>query len=215
MIRKLLTILKAEGVRGIITRIRNRFISEAYGYEVELDKAQVQENNDFCLCQVTCTLIEQAAIQHPLELTKKKYEIIRDSLNSENTNRYYFILDRNENICGFCALAFADIYDSCIDYTLRKRQGKVHFYDDHTFEVYRGKGVHRFSIASRILLARDSGYKWGTANILKGNTISENNYCSHGFTNQLYFRYLHIGRYQNTSKVEISRDTNLVLGHYK
>ncbi len=69
--------------------------------------------------------------------------------------------------------------------------------------------MHKFSVYSRLELAKKLGYSKAIVNILKGNLYSEKSYKGLGFIKNLVYYYVHILNFKKTLLVWLRNNFKL------
>lgn len=169
-----------EGYYELLKSIsRNIYISE-FVYKVKLEPFDVAFSDSLIFSEMTLSDLCEAKATYHKEINPYKYAIIYDRIVKNSSDKVYLVRYEG-NIAGYFHIAFEDNYDTCTNVYIENISDNIHLFDDYTFKDYRGKGVHNFSIYSRLKLGLDKGFKTATVHILKDNIFSIKAYRKNGF----------------------------------
>ncbi|MBC8487332.1 MAG: GNAT family N-acetyltransferase [Bacteroidetes bacterium] len=120
------------------------------------------------------------------EINIDRYNYLRQLLTGSSSN-CYIVKNINGDICGYCAMWFGEgLYDQIFGRIKNLNiNDNGYLFRDYTFKKFRGKGVQKFMIYSRLEILRNNGYKTATTRIAIGNYISERVYKKFGFIGNL------------------------------
>lgn len=113
------------------------------------------------------------------ELSIRKTELLIQRIKS-SVAQVYMVIEKND-IVGWVCLSTYPEYESGIRKNVHLGQKEIYFFDDYIFERFRGKGIHKMTIQSRIGLAVEKGFHIGKVIIYANHYASEKNYLVNGF----------------------------------
>ena len=182
-------------MKNIITKIKNKNLFELFysfkrfiycsvsEYKVNLMFKENYFSDSFVFSEMSISDLEEIINENKQELIYQKYLIIHDRIINNSANKPYIVRYEN-NIAGYYHIAFDDNFDTVANLFISKKGDTIHLFDDYTFEKYRGKGIHGFSVYSRKMVGCKERKKFATVNILDGNLFSEKSYIKLGFVKQ-------------------------------
>lgn len=171
---------KEKGINGVIKSAFSRLYLVGYVYKSSLENLPSINSTVFEFRKMEFKDLEKIKILYCNEFSSEKFDILRKRLISNDSETPYIVL-YNKIIAGYFHIAYKSSYDTTLKIQVVYDKDNIHLFDDYTFRIYRGKGVHKFSILSRTKLGKSKGYKTATVHIIKGNKYSENAYINSGF----------------------------------
>jgi hypothetical protein len=203
---KLQEVYDSEGVSGILQRIKSRVYREAFTYRIELEQAKMDSDcDDKELIELNIKLLDQIYADYRCEITPRKYEILKERLQTSLSDRGFVVVDKDNTVYGYYHFSFKSNFDTCVNYLVPDEAFNIHLFDDYTFENRRGNRAHTFSITARLRLAKELGYKTATVNIQGKNQYSERAYQNIGFIKQQEIQYYKLWIIKKTRVRELLR----------
>ncbi|MFA7450081.1 MAG: GNAT family N-acetyltransferase [Bacteroidales bacterium] len=172
--------MKEKSVIGLFTRALNFVYKKGYIYKISLENLSLMHGESFEFKKMSLLNLEQIHKTYSSEFSSDKFKIISKRLH-QSDNEIPYIVFYNNNIAGYYHIAYKDNFDTTLKIPAINDKNNIHLFDDYTFKAFRGKGVHKFSICSRLKLGKSKGYKTASVHILKGNKFSEKAYVRLGF----------------------------------
>ncbi|GLI56920.1 hypothetical protein PM10SUCC1_24340 [Propionigenium maris DSM 9537] len=178
MIAKVKFILKNEGVRGVISRLKAKVYQDYFLYEIDLKNFSKIESFEI-------RKIEDLHLK--LLISEKNEEIRTEKINrlqqrQFNNETQDFVIIEAGAIAGHYGLAFKNLEsDPDINNGLEFGNETTYLYDDYTFKKFRGRGYHKKSIVDRLMHSKQKGYKKSIVLIYCDNIISQKSYERLGF----------------------------------
>lgn len=190
--------LKGKGLKEILILLQEKIVSKVYGYYIDTKALCINKRYNYKLVPMTLEILENIKNDYKCEINEIKYKILKNRIKYIKKEIGFVVQDENENFCGYFHLATQDTWDSCSNSIVRIDSDMVYLFDDYTFEQFRGKGVHSFSIIERLFFADKQGYTKAVVNIVLGNFVSEKAYQKIGFKKYIEYTYLHILKFKKT-----------------
>ncbi|MDP4176853.1 MAG: hypothetical protein Q8900_00750 [Bacillota bacterium] len=178
---RILRVFQEEGIKGINNKIICRFYIKMYIYKTDLRFINKYSEKKLKLVSLNDEMLDIMYKKYHDELEYEKYELLKNRLNEESTDKTYVVLDSENEICGYFNIAFGEGFDRYTNYVISNENLNVYLFDDYTFIKKRGMGIHKFSIYSRCELAEKLGYKTASVMIISGNKYSEHAYTKFCF----------------------------------
>lgn len=147
-IKNLIKSYKSNGIQEVLHKIISKIYLKEYLYKVEITNGYSYTNNKFRLSELNLQILNEMMSNYPGEIDECKYNILKERLKKPDENTY--VVFENEEICGYFNIAYKDTKESCANVIINISKDSIYLYDDYTFIKHRGKGVHKFSILSRI-----------------------------------------------------------------
>ena len=178
MIKKFLNILKKEGLRGILNRIKTKVYQTYYLYEIDL--TSIELDNKIFLVELNNNLLEKLKFESNGEISDEKISILKKKLNFTEIKDYIFL--ENELMVGHYGLAFENKKENpYINNNLKINWETSYLFDDYTLKRFRGKGYHKRSILDRLAISKEKECKKSTVLIYVDNIFSQKSYERIGF----------------------------------
>jgi hypothetical protein len=130
------------------------------------------------LVELDVDLLDRMRAEYPRELPQRKHAILHERLAS-TAEKGWAILAEDE-LCGYCHVAIADVRNERINHRVRLRPGQAYFVDDYTVKQHRGRGLHTFTIARRCQLLTAMGFTEGVVTVTRSNRASRASYAKFG-----------------------------------
>lgn len=197
-----LNFISYENIRKILSKFK--FITVSYGYIVNFDCIQSDENDKYKILPMTLGDLNEISNEHIDEIDMTKYDILKNRLENNEYEKAFIVVNAKEETCGYFHIAYKNTRCGVINYNIKVSSDIVYLFDDYTFEKYRGIGVHKFSIEARIKIAKRQGYKKAIVNIVSNNIFSEKAYTHSGFNKYKKYVYIHIFNLEKTFAREVS-----------
>lgn len=164
--------------KKIITKIKNDIFTEFYLYKIELENINFKKNN-FILKKISFTELE--LLNKINEIDKKRIEILKDRSFNYEEMLNYVVVESDEILGYFSLLLKSNENNPYVSSKLRIPKESTYLFDDYTVKKHRKKGVHSFSVLSRLKISKDLNYKEARVLIDKRNYFSQKTYESLGF----------------------------------
>lgn len=193
--------IKEKGIKGCIKSV-TRFYTITYGYKINISILKA-ESNLYSFKKLDKDLLKRISIEYTNEVSLKKIEHLNSRLENDAKEKPYVVIDHQGSICGYFHISYTNTFDSSINSIIELESNSVYLFDDYTFSKYRGKGVHKFAVHSRLSIAKKEGYKVALVNIIKNNIPSEKTYKQIGFVKYKKYTYIHLGYIKKTFKKDL------------
>lgn len=194
----LFKIIKDEGVLGIVDQLKQKVLTKTFGYILILDEIDYEQKYEYKLLSMTMEILNNMMNENRNEIEIDKFNILINRIENNKFQKAFVIKNNEEQICGYFHMSYKDARDGCINYNIKVNSDTVYLFDDYTFEKFRGKGVHKFSIIARLKIAKLQGYKKAIVNIISNNIHSEKSYINIGFKKNIKYIYYHILKFNKT-----------------
>ena len=177
-----------ERVRAMVKRSRKRLakLTRTYGPEVLYTFTMPAARDvsspldaEFQLVEADIDKVHQMKTLYPALLSDGKYRVLLDRLE-QTTERCYVIQDEQGAVYGYAHMALDDHINTRISHRVRVSDSQVYLFDDHIFKPHRRRGLHAYSIASRLRLAASMGRAEAITTISRTNTASIASYQRFG-----------------------------------
>ncbi|QZY55335.1 GNAT family N-acetyltransferase [Crassaminicella profunda] len=192
IINKIIREYRKNGLEGIFTKVRNRFVTEAYVYERELDDLPNMKFDNYSFIPLTIQLLDLMYKEYFEEIRVRKYEILKGRLDEHSTAKCYLILNE-DSIAGFCNIEYGEYFESCTNYVMENNNQCAYLMDAYVFKKHRKKGLHKFNYYSRLKIAKEKGVKDVKVVIHKDNLGAEKTCAKFGFEKYMKIKRYHIG----------------------
>lgn len=178
MVKKILDILKKEGLGGVLNRIKTKLYQEYYLYEIDLKNIEIDEK--ISLIELDNNLLEKLKLESNGEISNEKISILKTKINFIGVKDYVFL--ETELIAGHYGLAFENKKENpYINNSFKIDKETSYLFDDYTLKKFRGKGYHKRSILERLVISKEKGCKKSTVLIYTDNIFSQKSYERRGF----------------------------------
>ena len=177
-----------EPMRAVSKRSRKRLakLNKTYGPEVlytfampAAADASSPLDAHFQVVEADIDKIDHMKALYPALLSDGKYQVLVDRLK-QTTERCYVIEDEQGAVYGYAHMALDDHVNTRINHLVRVSESQVYLFDDHIFKPHRRRGLHAFSIASRLRIAASIGKSQAITIISRPNTASIASYQKFG-----------------------------------
>ncbi len=147
----------------------------------DLDPALAMPRSAGGLLLVPATADALAAFHRdePKAMTARKLDVLLARLGTDEQG--FLVRDDDGDWMGWCHLVLGRGPNTRIGHDLRLRPDEAFLYDDATVPRHRRRGVHAFTIARRLEVARDAGAVRAVTTITNANTASIASYRALGF----------------------------------
>ncbi|MGY1464915.1 hypothetical protein ACW4EZ_26815 [Bacillus toyonensis] len=193
--------IKNKGVRGTFRSIKEKILTISHGYQLDLTKynsTSGKEVYSYRLLRMNIAHLTSVKNLYSDELSDNKYKILEERILHSQVHLPYVVEDEEGNICGYFHIAHGETRDGTINSNIKVNDGSVYLFDDYTFIDKRGKGVHKFSVLSRLELAKELNCSIAIVNILSNNMYSKRTYISIGFNKCISYYYIHFSKFRKT-----------------
>ncbi len=201
MVIKAYKAYKAGGFSEVLKKTISKFYTRYYLYLIKLEPEiinQIRKYPQFNFVALDNELLQKMYKEFPQEITPGKYNVLKDRIRDESTDKCYVILDAEQNIYGFYSISFGDNVDIDAKFTVAANNEDIHLFDAYTFISRRGKKAQHFALASRLKIAYDMGYKYANTIVMDGNSASEKSILDSGFRKSKIVEYYHILGFKKT-----------------
>lgn len=173
-------VLKTRGLRGTANKVKEKLLyREIYEYTCSLEQ-ELPAAGENKLIPAESGLLKQMFARHPQEIPERKQHILLERLEKPEET-CLLICGAGGEICGYCHTAYSQHLNTWSNYLVVLAPGQVYLFDDYVFTPFRGRGLHQFSIARRMNIAREQGYTNALTIIEKNNAASHAAYTRLGF----------------------------------
>jgi GNAT superfamily N-acetyltransferase len=147
----------------------------------DLDNTVPQPDPDsgYILVPADARSLDEFRRAEPRALTDRKHGVLRDRLGTDESG--WLVRSAAGDWLGWCHLVLGRGPNTRIGHELRLRPDDAFLYDDATLPRYRRRGVHAFTIARRLELAREAGAVRAITTITNTNAASIASYRTLGF----------------------------------
>lgn len=185
---------------NVLRKINNKYLTVVYGYILE-NKVCIEEieSLNYKFKEIEEIDLEYMRINYKDEFNSRKYEILKNRLSNDKIKG--FIVVENDEICGYFHVSNVPVFDTCINKEVVIPKDSVYFFDDYTFNKFRKKKVHQYSIIKRVNYCNNIN-KNCCVNIIYGNIASENSYKKLGFNKYIKYKYYKIFKFTKINKLE-------------
>ncbi len=194
--------VRNRSMKTIIKKIKTKFFTVSNGYILNLNNYNMvpyeEKYNFYALMPMQMYHLKKMIESYGNQVGSYKYEILKKRITEQDKHIPYVVVDKEGDLYGYFHLSIGDTRDGTINIDVQVSKNTVYLFDDYTFLEKRGKGVHKFSVYSRLELAKKLGYSKAIVNILKGNLYSEKSYKGLGFIKNLVYYYVHILNFKKT-----------------
>ncbi|WP_309529152.1 hypothetical protein [Bacillus wiedmannii] len=194
--------IRNRGIKVIIKKIKAKFLTVSNGYILNLNNYNMvsyeEKYNCYALIPMQVYHLKTMVELYGNQISNYKYEILKKRIAEQNKHIPYVVVDKEGDLYGYFHLSIGDTRDGTINIDVQVSKNTVYLFDDYTFLEKRGNGVHKFSVYSRLDLAKKLGYSKAIVNILKGNLYSERSYQGLGFIKNLVYYYVHVLNFKKT-----------------
>ncbi|MBE7097076.1 hypothetical protein [Bacillus cereus] len=194
--------IRNRGIKVIIKKIKAKFLTVSNGYILNLNNYNMvsyeEKYNCYALIPMQVYHLKKMVELYGNQISNYKYEILKKRIAEHNKHIPYVVVDKEGDLYGYFHLSIGDTRDGTINIDVQVNKNTVYLFDDYTFLEKRGNGVHKFSVYSRLDLAKKLGYSKAIVNILKGNLYSERSYQGLGFIKNLVYYYVHVLNFKKT-----------------
>ena len=198
ILRKAIISYRKEGFRKCLAKMIYRTIFRVVTirivYKLDLNQIKfVPGNKGFTIEEMNLYDLDLMYSIYGHEIPQRRYEYLKGIIKSY-TSSCYMIKNNTGDIGGYCCLGFgkeshAKIFSKVKDMDIHKNG---YLFRDYTFKKFRGQGLHKFGIYSRLLILKNKGYKTATTRIAKGNITSEHSYGKFDFRKSLIEIHFHL-----------------------
>lgn len=196
--RKMIKLYKSKGLKAVISKIINKFYFKEYLYKISIQNKYSYINNDYSLRQLNLKTLDEMILNYPDEIVIDKYNILKERLNSKDEISY--IILKAEEIFGYFNVAYNDVMECSANVVINVSADSIYLFDDYTFIKHRRKGVHEFSVLSRLNIGRNAGRKYAYVAIVSGNIPSEKTYGKFLFKKVMQYSCFRIGKIRKSIK---------------
>lgn len=184
----------------IISKIKRRILVISDQYKIKVSRMDlILKKNEFNFMRLTHEKLEQMYKENSKELDSEKYKILENRINKYTIDiESYIVVDKDNNICGYFHIAYQPIWVNECNWKINKSSTEAYLFDDYVFNNYRGNGVQKFSIQSRLNILEDKGYKFATVIILRDNIASRKSYVDIGFRRYRQFMVIKFLKFKKT-----------------
>ena len=147
--------------------------------ELDSPLPQVDPARAYQLVQADPASLHAFRAAEPKAMTERKLSVLLGRVGTDEQG--WLVRDADGEWLGWCHLLRGSGPNSRIGHTLRLRPDDVFLYDDATVPRQRRRGVHGFTIARRLELARASGAARAVTTITNTNAASIASYRALGF----------------------------------
>jgi len=141
--------------------------------------------------------------RYNLEMPTSRFNDLKGLiLNKSKKTDLYIVKNRDNKVCGYGGIEFKD----GAHFNLLKKIKSLdldkfgYIGRDYSFKEFRGRGIHRFLILSRLDVLKKMGYTKCTTRVAVQNVISNHSYRKCGFNKKLLeFHFHFFGRFKKSN----------------
>lgn len=178
-IRNWINIFLNEGFINVLRRLLSLIYQEYYLYECQLNQLKIEPK----VCVIAdMDILNNIDENRKSELGLSKVESLKKRIRANGL--YIFIpFDDENNIAGYyCVDTSGEEQNKLLKNIIRKENDNMcYFFDDYTFDRYRGQGYHFQSILSRVSYFKKIGFDRAISIVYKDNQASRRSYEKAGF----------------------------------
>jgi len=184
-LNKVLRVYKQEGLKGVWTRIKQRFIVKSSLYQNDLEKIQEDmaqgEPVNFLLTPMTEALFQRMVEVYGDEISPEKKQMLWDRLDEQSTDRAYLLVEKDGPILGFYCVSYGDNLDTETNYVVKGVPGAAFLFDAYTFEAQRKRGAQKYAVIELLKMMKQKGFATVTVMIDNTNVYSQKGTLPYGF----------------------------------
>lgn len=152
--------IKKNGLKKSYEILKEKIYITLYLYEIDLEKFSDNslKTYSYKFMEINQDILKK--IRENKEISKQKFEILKDRIINFKETMNYVVLDINDNIVGYFSISLKNTQNNpYIPRNLTILEESSYFFDDYTFEKYRRMGVHSYSLLKRMEISKKLGKK--------------------------------------------------------
>lgn len=181
----------------------SRFYLKALCYRINLSNIEFPDLK-FNLKALDLVQLNQMIKLYSPEMNLKTINNLSSRLHAQSLDKVYLIIDDQENIFGFCNIAFDKNFENTTKIFVPNDLDSVYLFEDYIFKSMRNKGAHKFSIYARLKIAKESHYKTAYVIVFANNLYSRKSYEQIGFNVISIIHYFHLKRFYKTIQKKVT-----------